>query len=30
MNFQQIAGQVWYCLVYMLEKDMAIAILKGS
>lgn len=30
MNFQKIARQVWYYLVYVLEKDMAVAILKGS
>lgn len=30
MNFQKIARQVWYYLLYVLEKDMAVAILKGS
>lgn len=30
MNFQKVARQVRYYLVYVLEKDMAIAVLKGS
>ena len=30
MNFQKIARQVRCYLVYVLEKDMATAILKGS
>ncbi|PKU27434.1 integrator complex subunit 8 [Limosa lapponica baueri] len=30
MNFQKIARQVWYYLVYLLGKDMAIAVLKAT